>query len=122
MTDTMTLWRPTGPKELDLVCASGWKAWPPRLPDQPIFYPVLNEQYAIMIARDWNVPASGVGYVTRFEVDREFASRYPVQQVGGRDILELWVPAEELNEFQPAHCRADRSCPRVPVRQLNKLA
>ncbi|MER7334067.1 MULTISPECIES: ADP-ribosylation/crystallin J1 [unclassified Micromonospora] len=99
MTETMTLWRPTGPQELDLVRASGWTAWPPRLPDQPIFYPVLNEQYAITIARDWNVPASGVGYVTRFHVDRAFASRYPVRQVGGRDILELWVPAEELDEF-----------------------
>lgn len=79
--------------------ASGWKAWPPRLPDQPIFYPVLNEEYAIMIARDWNVPASGVGYVTRFRLDAGFASRYPVRQVGGRDILELWVPAEDLDEF-----------------------
>ncbi|MEU8007689.1 ADP-ribosylation/crystallin J1 [Catellatospora sp. NPDC049111] len=99
MTETLTLWRPTGPKELALVEESGWRAWPPRLPDQPIFYPVLNEQYAIMIARDWNVPASGSGYVTRFAVDRQFAQRYPVQQVGGRDILELWVPAEELAEF-----------------------
>ncbi|ABP56562.1 hypothetical protein Strop_4133 [Salinispora tropica CNB-440] len=71
MAETMTLWRPTGPEELDLVRASGWKAWPPRLPDQSIFYPVLNEQYAIMIARDWNVPASGVGYVTRFDADRD---------------------------------------------------
>lgn len=98
MAETTILWRPTGPEELELVRASGWKAWPSRLPDQPIFYPVLNEQYAIMIARDWNVPASGVGYVTRFEVDRAFASRYPVRQAGGRDILELWVPAEELDE------------------------
>ncbi|WP_117211151.1 ADP-ribosylation/crystallin J1 [Allorhizocola rhizosphaerae] len=96
---TVTLWRPTGPQELELVRQSGWRYWPPRLPDQPIFYPVLNEQYAIMIARDWNVPASGVGYVTRFEVDVEFVARYPVQQAGGRDILELWVPAEELDEF-----------------------
>ncbi|MEV6968682.1 ADP-ribosylation/crystallin J1 [Hamadaea sp. NPDC051192] len=99
MTETTTLWRPTGPEELALVRDSGWRSWPPRLPDQPIFYPVLNEQYAIMIARDWNVPASGVGYVTRFEVERDFAARYPVQQAGGRDILELWVPAEELEEF-----------------------
>jgi len=28
---------------LALVEASGWLAWPPRLPEQPIFYPVLNE-------------------------------------------------------------------------------
>ncbi|KWV32880.1 MULTISPECIES: hypothetical protein [Micromonospora] len=96
---TTVLWRPTGPEELDLVRESGWRAWPPRLPDQPIFYPVLNEDYAVMIARDWNVPASGVGYVARFRVESEFLRRYPVQQAGGKTILELWVPAEELGEF-----------------------
>ncbi|MFI9276301.1 hypothetical protein ACIGXM_37395 [Kitasatospora sp. NPDC052896] len=96
---TVTLWRPNGPEELALVEASGWRAWPPCLPEQPIFYPVLNEGYAIRIARAWNVPASGVGYVTRFEVDAAFAARYPVQQASGRTILELWVPAEELDEF-----------------------
>jgi hypothetical protein len=99
MTDTMTLWRPTGPEELALVRDSDWRAWPPRLPDQPIFYPVLTEQYAIMIARDWNVPASGAGYVTRFAVEAGFAARYPVRQAGGAEILELWVPAAELDEF-----------------------
>jgi hypothetical protein len=96
---TTTLWRPTGPEELDLVRQSGWRAWPPRLPDQPIFYPVLNEDYAIRIARDWNVPRSGVGYVTRFRVETAFLHRYPVQQVGGSTILELWVPAGELDDF-----------------------
>lgn len=96
---TTVLWRPTGPEELELVRESGWRAWPPRLPEQPIFYPVLDEDYAIKIAKEWNVPHSGVGYVTRFRVDSEFLRRYPVQQVGGRTILELWVPAEELDEF-----------------------
>jgi hypothetical protein len=84
---------------LALVRASGWRTWPPRLPDQPIFYPVLNEAYAVKIARDWNVPASGAGFVTRFELDADFARRYPVRQAGGRTIRELWVPAEELVEF-----------------------
>lgn len=93
------LWRPTGPEELALVERSGWREWPPRLPDQPIFYPVLNRDYALTIARRWNVPASGVGYVTRFEVEAEFMSRYAVQQVGGRTILEYWVPAEDLAEL-----------------------
>src|SRR5436305_9548214 len=80
---TVTLWRPTGPEELALVKASGWRAWPPRLPDQPIFYPVLNEEYATKIARDWNVRASGVGYVTKFEVRKTFLDGYKVQQAGG---------------------------------------
>nr|WP_285596153.1 hypothetical protein [Kineosporia sp. NBRC 101731] len=99
MDTTVTLWRPTGPAELELVRDSGWKRWPPRLPDQPIFYPVLNEDYAVRIARDWNVPASGAGHVTRFEVRREYLERYPVHQVGGRTILEYWIPAEDLDEF-----------------------
>lgn len=80
---TTTLWRPTGPKELELVRESGWRAWPPRLPEQPIFYPVLNEDYAIRIARDWNVKHDGAGFVTRFEVESEFLARYPVQRAGG---------------------------------------
>lgn len=96
---TTTLWRPTGPAELTLVAESGWRSWPPRLPDQPIFYPVLNEAYAVLIARDWNVPASGAGYVTRFEVRTDFLDNYQVQQAGGREILEYWIPAEDLAEF-----------------------
>jgi hypothetical protein len=87
--ETVTLWRPTGPEELALLEASGWREWPPRLPDQPIFYPVLNEEYATKIARDWNVKASGVGYVTRFDVDKTFLGRYDMQQAGGHTILEL---------------------------------
>ncbi|MCC8247725.1 hypothetical protein [Saccharothrix luteola] len=97
--DMVDLWRPTGRAELDLVAASRWRAWPPRLPDQPIFYPVANRWYATKIAREWNVPAEGVGFVTRFSVRRDFLDRYPVRQAGGRDVLEHWVPAEDLEEF-----------------------
>jgi hypothetical protein len=97
--DTVRLWRPTGPEELALVEASGWRAWPPRLPDQPIFYPVLSREYAATIARDWNVKRSGVGYVTTFEVKQSFLDRYQIQQVGGRGILEYWIPAEELGDM-----------------------
>ena len=96
---TITLYRPVGPKELKLIEDSGWREVPPRLPDQPIFYPVCNEGYARQIARDWNVPASGSGHVLRFEVDAAYASRFPKQIVGGSEHEELWVPAEELAEF-----------------------
>ena len=96
---TTTLYRPVGPQELKLIEDSGWNAFPPRLPEQPIFYPVMNEDYAIQIARDWNVPASGSGFVTRFEVDAEYLSRFAEQIVGGDVHRELWVPAEELEEF-----------------------
>lgn len=97
--EVITLWRPTGPVEIELVRASGSRRWPPRLPEQPIFYPVLNEEYATMIARDWNVPASGVGYVTRFDVERSYLDQFDVHQVGGRTILEYWIPADGLDEF-----------------------
>ena len=79
--------------------ATGSTRWPPRLPDQPIFYPVLNEDYATRIARDWNVKASGVGFVTRFHVRKSFLDRYAIQQVGGQTILEYWIPAEDLEEL-----------------------
>jgi hypothetical protein len=71
------------PKELALIEASGWKEFPPRLTDQPIFYPVTNEQYATQIARDWNVRHYGAGFVTRFQVSAQFVERYPEQKVGG---------------------------------------
>ncbi len=93
------LYRPVGPKELALIAASGFREFPPRLPGQPIFYPVLNEEYARQIARDWNVPASGAGYVTRFAVRNEFVARYPIQTVGSFVHQELWIPAEDLAEM-----------------------
>jgi hypothetical protein len=95
--EVVALWRPTGPEELELVRATGFTRWPPRLPDQPIFYPVLNQDYATRIARDWNVKASGVGYVTRFDVSKRYLDDYDVHQVGGETILEYWIPAEELD-------------------------
>jgi len=97
--DAVTLFRPVGPKELALIRGSGWREFPPRLPGQPIFYPVLNVEYAIQIARDWNVKDSGAGFVTRFQVDAAFARRYPVHIVGSSVHRELWVPAEDVAEF-----------------------
>ena len=96
---TLTLYRPVGPKELQLIEESGWTKFPPRLPEQPIFYPVMNEAYAVQIARDWNVRDSGAGFVTRFELDAAFAQRYPIQTVGASVHVELWVPAEDLEDF-----------------------
>lgn len=95
--DTMTLYRPTGPEELALLEANHFTAWPPRLPDQPIFYPVTSEAYAEQIATEWNIRDSGSGYVTRFKVKRSFINSYPRKIVGGRQHEELWIPAEDLN-------------------------
>lgn len=98
----MILFRPTGKDELRLVEQSGWRNWPPRLPDQPIFYPVLTFEYAEKIARDWNstrAAPDNLGFVTRFEIDAETAARYEVQEAGGKQLRELWVPAEELQDF-----------------------
>ena len=95
----MMLYRPVGEAELKLIAESGYKAFPPRLPDQPIFYPVLNEKYASEIAGKWNAVDGNKGFVTRFEVDDSFCSKYEVQTVGRSYHQELWVPAEELEEF-----------------------
>jgi hypothetical protein len=97
--ETVTLYRPTGPKELELVAASGYRRWPPRLPEQPIFYPVTNEEYAKEISINWNVSASGVGFVTKFCVKKSFMDRYQVHRVGSQGHTEWWIPAEDLEDL-----------------------
>jgi hypothetical protein len=101
MEETTILYRPVGSEELELIRLSDFTQFPPRFPEQPIFYPVLNEEYAIQIARDWNAKhnLSKVGYVTRFRVRNEYLHRYKVQTVGGSMHQEYWIPAEDLDEF-----------------------
>ena len=96
---TTILYRPIDPEEFQLLKQSGFQQWPPRLPEQPIFYPVTNEEYAEEITRKWNVPASGVGYVTRFEVREEFMAKYAIHCVGAAHHTEWWIPAEDLDQL-----------------------
>ncbi len=97
--ETTILFRPVGGKELALIRESDYRAFPPRLKDQPIFYPVLYEDYAVQIARDWNARKGNFGYVTRFQVRTDFLGRYKVHTVGGALHKEYWIPAEEIDEF-----------------------
>jgi hypothetical protein len=101
VSDLLTLYRPVGSKELALIEASGFRAFPPRLPEQPIFYPVTNEAYAAQIARDWNTKYNDekVGYVTRFALPRDYLAQFERKIVGAAEHKELWVPAEQLAEF-----------------------
>jgi hypothetical protein len=94
--ETITLYRPTGPDEYELVRLSGFKRWPPRLIEQPIFYPVTSEEYAVEITTKWNTRDHGVGYVMRFQVRKDFLDRYPIQRVGADRHTEWWIPAEDL--------------------------
>ncbi len=94
-----TLYRPVNLAELDLIKKSGMKAFPSRLPEQPIFYPVTNVEYARQITVDWNVPAYGIGYVLAFDLDEKYLNRFQIQNVGGPSHDELWVPAEDLEDF-----------------------
>ena len=70
-TGTTILYRPVGPKERDLIAASGSREF----------------------------PASGAGYVTRFKVRNVFLARYAIQTVGSSVHQELWIPAEDLAEM-----------------------
>jgi hypothetical protein len=98
----ITLYRPVGQKELDLVKESGFKKFPPRLDWQPIFYPVMNQEYAEQIAKQWNTADEFSGYaghVLAFDLKEVYLLKYPVQNVGGEIHNELWIPANELDEF-----------------------
>ena len=114
MSETIRLWRPVGPKELALITETAMREFPPRLPEQPIFYPVTTYEYAVKIARDWNVPASGSGFVTEFDVGADYLAGYKVEQAGGREHEEYWIPAEDLPNFNRAivgHIRVVKSFP-----------
>jgi hypothetical protein len=94
------LFRPVGANELALIRDSDWRAFPPRLQGQPIFYPVANEEYARQIARDWNARgARGSGFVVRFNVESDYLSAFELHQVGAKVHSEYWIPAAELDEF-----------------------
>lgn len=102
---TKTLYRPVGEKEMRLILESNFKKFPPRLVWQPIFYPVLDEDYASEIADKWNTrdeAGNYLGFVTKFEVLEEEVNKYPAQNVGARNHNELWVPSEELETFNQA--------------------
>ena len=101
MEETTVLYRPVGPSELQLIADTGYRAFPPRLPEQPIFYPVSNQEYATQIARDWNAndPRQKAGFVTRFRVRTAFLSRHELRTVGTGIHQEYWVPAGDLGEF-----------------------
>jgi hypothetical protein len=97
--ELVVLYRPIGQKEWELVIASGYRRWPARLPEQPYFYPVTNEEYAMEITTRWNIRASGAGYVTKFHVKKSFMDRYPIQRVGSAHHAEWWIPAGDLEEL-----------------------
>jgi tetratricopeptide (TPR) repeat protein len=96
----MILYRPVGLQELELIYDSGMKVFPARLSQQPIFYPVLNLEYARQVASDWNVKSGQfAGYVTQFKLEDDYASQFEKHTVGGSQHQELWIPAEEVEEF-----------------------
>ena len=94
----VTLYRPVNSSELELVASSDWKRFPPRLEQQPIFYPVLNEQYARELNK-WNISAYGNGYVLEFDVNSNFLQKFEIHNVGSKHHNEYWIPAEMLGEF-----------------------
>lgn len=97
----MILYRPVGTRELELIITAEYSAYPPRLPEQPIFYPVLNEKYASEIASQWNVKYNDDhrGYVTKFEIDDGYVKQFEIHTVGDSYHQELWIPAEQLEIF-----------------------
>jgi hypothetical protein len=97
--ETVRLYRPVGPDEFALIAESGFSHFPPRLPEQPIFYPVCSPEYAEEIASNWNVKDSGCGYVTAFDVDKQYLDGFEVHQAGNKSHQEYWIPAEELSAF-----------------------
>lgn len=102
MNELVILYKPMGLFETRLVLESDCKEFPPRLGGQPIFYPVLNECYAIQIALEWNTTEDKSGYsgfVSEFAINSNYFKEFEIKQVGDDLHKELWIPAAMLQEF-----------------------
>jgi len=96
----MILYRPVGLQEMELIYDNGMKAFPAGLPQQPIFYPVLQLAYARQIASGWNAKnGQYAGYVTQVKVEDQYLGQFEKHTVGESQHAEYWIPAEELEAF-----------------------
>ena len=96
----MILYRPVGLQEMELIYDNGMKAFPASLPQQPIFYPVLQLEYARQIASGWNAKnGQYAGYVTQFKVEDQYLNQFKKHPIGESQHEEYWISAEELDAF-----------------------
>jgi hypothetical protein len=99
---TVVLYRPVGQSELDAIRASDRQAFPPRESGQQMFCPLLTEEDAIRIARDWNAHDARcgyAGYVVKFRVSSAHLKRFEVNALGRKDGREHWIPSKDLGDF-----------------------
>ncbi len=97
---TRTLYRPVGLKEAELILVKG--EFPPRPPEESIFYPYLNAAYAEEVARDRytrQLTTNYAGFVTEFRVQKSYLEGFKERVVGDEYHTELWIPAAQLDEF-----------------------
>lgn len=59
--EAIRLYRPFGAEEVSVDSPERLSILSTRLPEQPIFYSVMTEAYAVKIAHDWNVKTPGTG-------------------------------------------------------------
>gem|GEM_PF-315167 len=96
----MILYRPVGLQEVESIYDSGMKAFPARLPKQPIFYPVLQLEYARQIASNWNAESGeSAGYVTQFNIEDKYIKKFEKHAVRGTQYQEFWIQADDMEKF-----------------------
>lgn len=95
-----------------MIAQAGFRAFPPRLAHQPIFYPVLNVEYATQIAREWNTQDENsgfAGFVTRFEVEAGYIGKFAVQVISPPhrpgDFVYCCCPVYRLDAAAASLCR-----------------
>lgn len=97
---TRTLYRPVGLQEAELILVKG--IFPPRPPEESIFYPFLNYAYAEQVARDrytHNAKTNYAGFIAQFKVKKPYIDQFKARVVGDEIHTELWIPAAQLDEF-----------------------
>jgi hypothetical protein len=99
MFNTIRLYKPLSPLQLEEVINSGWSSFAVDSPLQKVFYPKIHRRYAENLARQWDAVQFNAGYVVAFDVPTEFMAKYEIQTTAYEEHREYVVPVEELSLF-----------------------
>lgn len=98
----MKLYRPVGLYEMSKILDLKGEEFPKEFFNHSLCRVIVNLDYALKVARDWNAKDRNSGYagfVIEFEVNKSFIDNYTVQCVGKNNGLEYLIPANQISIF-----------------------
>ncbi len=121
--ETQAVYQAIGPHQLAALIHTDWRRIEPGWGGQRFTYLKQQQRYAEMIARQWEVPLHGAGYVVRIVLPEDALRQYDLETVAYEEHLEYRVPSVELADLsrelvgavQPVAAFMDRQSYSIPL-------